>query len=232
MISSAGFSGSAVVLIAGNANRMSALPVITVTHGEGRYEMTKRERVLTAFSHRTPDKTPKWIQNGAHLARLVKENTGSDNPTEYFDMDVQWGVRYGASENPGDFSRYPSYDGVNSVNEWGIKALQGSLTPMRDFQTVDDVYEYPFPDVEASYRYQHLSAEVEKIKEEGMPAVSGYECGSFEKLWALRGMDNFLVDLLEEPEFLTPLIEKVSDLKAEIAAGYAKAGVDIVFTGD
>jgi len=103
---------------------------------------------------------------------------------------------------------------------------------MRDFQAVNDVYEYPFPDVGASYRYEHLSEEVIKIKEKGLPTVSGYECGSFEKLWALRGMDNFLVDLLEEPEFLTPLIEKVSDLKAQIAADKLKAGVDIVFTGD
>jgi uroporphyrinogen decarboxylase len=103
---------------------------------------------------------------------------------------------------------------------------------MRDFRIAKDVYEYPFPDVGAAYRYEHLPEVIEKIKEEGLPAVSGYECGSFEHLWALRGMDNFLIDLLDETEFLTPLIEKVSDLKAQIAAGYAKAGVDIVWTGD
>ena len=194
--------------------------------------MTKRERILTAFSRRTPDKMPKWIQSGAYLSKLVKENTGSDAPAEYFDMDIQRLVRYKPTENQGDFSKYPSYDGVSAVNEWGIKSLQGSSVPMRDFQTIDDVYEYPFPDVGDTYRYEHLPEEIRKIKEKGLPAVSGYECGSFEQLWGLRGMDNFLVDLLEEPEFLVPLIEKVSDLKAQIAAGYTKAGVDIVWTGD
>ena len=193
--------------------------------------MAHRERVFAAFSRRTPDKVPKWIQSGAHLSKLVKENTGADNPAEYFDMDIQQLVHYGPTKKQGDFSKYPSYDG-SSVNEWGIKSLQGSFPPMRDFRKISDVYEYQFPDVSASYRYEHLPEEVRKIKEKGLPAVSGYECGTFEQLWALRGMDNFLVDLLDKPEFLTPLVEKVSDLKAQIAAGYAKVDVDIIWTGD
>ncbi len=194
--------------------------------------MTHRERVLTAFSRKTPDKTPKWIQSGVHLSKLVKENTGADNPAEYFDMDIRQLVRYGPTKKQNVFSKYYPSDDGSSVNEWGIKSLQGSSAPMRDFRKIDDLYEYPFPDVGASYRYEHLLQEVRQIKEKGLPAVSGYECGTFEQLWALRGMDNFLVDLLEEPEFLTPLIEKVSDLKAQIAAGYAKADVDILWTGD
>jgi len=224
--------------------------------------MTKRERVLTAFSRRTPDKVPKWIQSGTHLSKLVKENTGADKPDEYFDMDIQQLVHYQPTKKQSDFSKYyPDYSPVtplenldgasntaqvtdfkprrkqrgflsNGVNEWGIKSLQGGSAPMRDFRTIDDLYEYPFPDVGASYRYEHLPKEVKEIKEKGLPAVSGYECGTFEQLWALRGMENFLADLLYEPEFLPPLIEKVSDLKAQIAAGYAKAGVDIIWTGD
>ena len=190
--------------------------------------MTHRERVLTAFSRKTPDKVPKWIQSGAHLSNLVKENTGSDNPAEYFDMDIQQLVHYGPTKKQNDFSKYPSSYGGSPVNEWGL----GSTPPMRNFRQISDVSEYPFPDVGASYRYEHLPQVVRKVKEEGLPAVSGYECGTFEKLWALRGMDNFLVDLLEEPEFLIPLIERVSDLKAQIASGYAKADVDIIWTGD
>jgi uroporphyrinogen decarboxylase len=189
--------------------------------------MTKRERVLTAFSRKIPDKIPCWIQPGSYLSQIVKENTGLDSPWECFDMDIQQFVYYGPTKYQGDFSKYPSWSN-NGVNEWG----QGSCPPMIDFHSADDVYEYPFPDVGASYRYEHLPEAVEKVKEKGLPAVSGYECGSFEHLWALRGMDNFLADLLDEPEFLTPLIDKVSDLKAEIAAGYVKAGVDIVWTGD
>ena len=130
--------------------------------------MSKRERVLTAFFRKIPDRVPKWIQSGSHLSKLVKENAGADNPAEYFGMDIQRHVYYKPTENQGDFSGYPSCDGVNPVNEWGIRALQGNLTPMRDFRAVDDVYEYPFPDVGASYRYDHLPEEIRKVKEEGL----------------------------------------------------------------
>jgi uroporphyrinogen decarboxylase len=187
---------------------------------------------LTAFSRITPDKVPKWIQPGTHLSKLLKENTGTDNAAEYFDMDIQQLVHYSPTKKPNDFSKYPSaYDG-SSVNEWGIKSLQGSSAPMKDIRQISEVYEYPFPDAGASYRYEHLPEEVRKLKENGLPVVSSYECGTFEQLWALRGMENFLVDLFYEPPFLTPLIEKVSDLKAQIAAGYAKVDVDIIWTGD
>lgn len=68
--------------------------------------MTKRERVLTAFSRRIPDRVPKWIQSGAHLSKLVKENTGADKPDEYFDMDIQQLVHYQPTKKQSDFSKY------------------------------------------------------------------------------------------------------------------------------
>ena len=49
--------------------------------------MTHRERVLTAFSLRTPDRVPNWIQAGDHLSKLVKERTETDDPAVYFDAD-------------------------------------------------------------------------------------------------------------------------------------------------
>ena len=194
--------------------------------------MTHRERVLAAFSLRTPDRVPNWIQAGDYLSKLVREKVGADDPAEYFDMDIQQLVRYGPTEKRGDFSGYPPACDGSPVDEWGIRSLQGSAAPMRDLRTLDDLYAYPFPDVGAHYRYTGLVEEIREIKERGLPAVSGYECGTFEQLWALRGMGSFLADLLDEPEFLAPFIDQVSDLKAQVAVCYAEAGVDVVWTGD
>ena len=194
--------------------------------------MTHRERVLTAFSRRTPDRVPVWIQAGDHLGKLVRERTGEDDPAAYFDMDIQKMVHYAPTKEQSDFSKYPSFCDGAPLTEWGVRAHWESPAPMRDLRTLGDVYEYPFPDVSASYRYAHLHQEVERIKERGLPAVSGYECGTFEQLCGLRGMHTFLTDLLGEPAFLTPLVDKVSDLKAQIAARYAEADVDVIWTGD
>jgi hypothetical protein len=77
--------------------------------------MTKRERVLTAFSRKTPDKVPKWTQPGSYLSQIVKEHTGSDNPARYFDMDIQQFVYYAPTKNQGDFSKYPHRDQLNGL---------------------------------------------------------------------------------------------------------------------
>jgi len=103
---------------------------------------------------------------------------------------------------------------------------------MRDFTSVKDVEEYPFPDVGAEYRYEGLEEEVKMVKAAGFPAISRHEPGTFEQLWGLRGLDRILMDLVREPKYLEALLDRVSDIKAQIAANYAKTGVDIVFTSD
>ncbi len=197
--------------------------------------MSHGERVLTVFSGRIADKVPKWIPPGTYLNKLVKENTGCANPAEYFDMDIDQLVYYQPTRTHEDFSEYYPDNHSIDVSQWGTKKGQSLVrgsAPMKDFSKVDDIHKYPFPDVGAPYRYENLSEDVRRVKEKGLPAVSGYEPGTFEQAYVLRGMENLLFDLLEEPEFLTPLLEKISDLKARIAVGYAQAGVDILWIGD
>lgn len=73
-----------------------------------------------------------------------------------------------------------------------------------------EVETYPFPDVDADYRWRDLPPEIKSIKVSGYPAIQRYECGTFEQLWELPGMENILMDFLTEPEYLWPLLEKSS----------------------
>lgn len=202
--------------------------------------MNQRERVLTAFRRKEPDRVPRQMFLSPILESELREILGKKDLEEHFRYDIRRFVGYKPTRKRADFSRYPSAEPVpnypgTDLTEWGERWYGGAIapnTPMRDFSSVKDVEEYPFPDVGADYRYENLEEEVKAIRDDGLPVISRHEPGTFEQLWGLRGLDRTLADLVMEPDFLRTLLERVSDLKAQIAANYAKVGVDIVFTSD
>ena len=193
--------------------------------------MTKRERLITALRREVPDRVPKWIQPGSYLQELIASNTESTDPAAYFDLDITEFVRCSPSADQSDFSCYhPDVDRAR-INEWGVIRWD-EPAPMRNIRRADDVARYPFPDVADRRRFEPLHDRIADLKAAGLPAVNGYVNGTYEQLCGLRGMEDFLADLIQEPEFLQPCLDVVSDLKAQIVACYAECGIDLIWTGD
>jgi len=203
--------------------------------------MTSRERVLRTLRREKADRVPKMIYYplpfGQYFVDIAKKNIGDKNPVDFLNLDISGFVSCGDTKKIFDATTFfkEEIEIKGTLNEWG-GVWQGDHIspqyPMENYTTSKEVEEYPFPDVDADYRWKDLPGEIKNIKASGYPAIQRYECGTFEQLWELRGMENIMMDFLSEPEYLLPLLEKVSDLKAKIAANYAKAGVDIVWTGD
>lgn len=203
--------------------------------------MNSRERVLKAFKRQKIDRIPKMIYYplpfGRYFVDLAEKNLGNRDPVEALKLDISGFVSYGETKKKYKATTFFKEDiEINgTLNEWG-GVWKGDYIvnqhPMENIIASAEVETYPFPDIDSDYRWKELPAEIERMKITGYPAIQRYECGTFEQLWELRGMENILMDFLTEPEYLRPLLEKVSDLKAIIAANYARAGVDIVWTGD
>jgi|NGEPerStandDraft_6_1074524.scaffolds.fasta_scaffold110879_1 uroporphyrinogen decarboxylase len=202
--------------------------------------MDSRERVLTALRRKIPDRIPKMIYFpmpfGQYFVDLAKKYIGEKDPVEYLKLDVAGLIGYKPSLQKYDFSKYfAGQEVIGTVNEWG-GVWQGDhispFYPMLNFETAKEVEDYPFPEVTAEYRWEGLKEEIKEMKNRGYPAMQRYECGTFEQLWELRGLENIMCDFLTEPPFLVPLLEKVSDLKAQISAKYTSLGMDIIWTGD
>lgn len=193
--------------------------------------MTKRERLLTALRRGVPDRVPRWIQPGAHLQHLVEANTGSTDAAACLDLDITDFVLSSPPTRAGDFSAYhPGVDPAR-IDDWGVIRWD-EPAPMRDIQRAGDVERYPFPDVGEARRYALLPERIAALKSAGLPAINGYVCGTYEQLCGLRGMENFLADLIQEPEFLQPCLEAVAALKAQTVARYTECGIDVIWTGD
>jgi uroporphyrinogen decarboxylase len=204
--------------------------------------LNHRERVLTALSRQVPDRVPRELYMSPAIKEALQHALGAEDLAETLDLDVSWDQLIGRdpSRTTPDFSGYFDHipDGA-TYDEWGemwypsgYYHFTGQKKPMTGFTAVREIEEYPFPDIDAPYRYASVPARVKAMQARGRPAISAYECGFFEQAHGLRGMDNILADLLLNPGLAQALLEQIAARKIGSAVGFARAGVDIVFLGD
>jgi uroporphyrinogen decarboxylase len=207
--------------------------------------MTPRERVLAVLNRQFPDRLPRELELTSPLMEQFKARTGSDDPAEYFDLEVRDVFFSQPTEMP-DFSRYYP-EGVPpllnppgwEVGEWGVGQVPGSQLhfihiehPMKGLSSLSELKEYPFPDLTRPERHAHLEAEVQALHDRGLFVIGFMEWTIFEIAWHMRGMDNLFMDMTFNPEFAEYLLEKVTEARCFQARRHAEAGVDLIKIGD
>jgi uroporphyrinogen decarboxylase len=124
------------------------------------------------------------------------------------------------------------------VAEDGVMTTPGSLYHLRrmyhpletakDPKALDD---FPFADYTEEWRWEGIEEEVRRYKEDEFFIVGGvgsiYEC-----TWFIRGQQQLLMDLYENPEFAEKLLDIVTERRRYIAVRLAKMGVDCLGLGD
>ena len=143
-----------------------------------------------------------------------------------------------------DYSKY--YEGIEGVlepiewnPEWGVMGRRGTIAhfqemmhPMRNFQSIQEIEEYPFPDMTADYRWEGLKEKNQELIDQGYATAAFMEMTIFELCWYMRGMENFMMDFYADPEFNDALMDKITDIRVEMARRWAEVGVDILMLGD
>lgn len=201
--------------------------------------MEPRERIITALSRRMPDKVPLELEFTSPMLKLFKEKTGSTDPYSYFSMDFRE-VRFKESPKINDFSSYFSHLPVNAtITEWGIARVPGSvpyyhrkISPLRYADSLKDIEEYPFPDFTPDYRHKHLEREIRKYHQMGLAVVGNLVMTIFETAWRIRGMENFMMDMVSEPEMAALLLDRITEISSFRAQRLAESGIDIIKLGD
>jgi len=201
--------------------------------------MSPRERVLAALAHRTPDRVPKEASFTPYLYEIFQRETGSTDPAGYFGMEMRH-VGFAGPRETTDFTRFypePLPEGT-SVTEYGTAHVPGTLYhftkmrfPMAGFSTVREVEAYPWPDVTADYRHQHLEAAVQGLHDQGL-FVIGSVGHIFETSWQLRGYERLFLDFSDNPDLATAILDRVTAHREFMARRLAEAGVDMVLYGD
>lgn len=207
--------------------------------------MNARERVLAVVNRRIPDKIPKDLSWGLcpALEEEFRKRTGCVDYYEYFGLDIRL-LDFAPTELIRDFSAY--YVGRDqepgfSINEWGVgsgKSRDASLhfehiiSPLKAGMTEQQAEEFPLPDFLESKRSAHFKAYVDQCHEKGLAVCGSLTQTIFEKAWAIRGFEETMMDMLTEPEAITILMERITQLRMDQVVLMLKAGIDVLMLGD
>ncbi|MDY7009691.1 MAG: uroporphyrinogen decarboxylase family protein [Planctomycetota bacterium] len=238
--------------------------------------MTGRERVLTALSHKEPDRVP-YDLSGTHVTgisvgahdRLRKYLSLPDRRTDVVDLLQQLAMPADdlmdrlkvdtrglyplcsnniplpvGSENWRELITETN-EGLTYVDEWGFRQFMPSdglyfslvQSPLPDMDvSVEQVMQLPLPDGSEAWRIEGLREQAERFRRAGCCVVLKSLCaGMVEMGHRVRGMENFLMDLLVNQPVAEAVIERFLEIKMNYwgrALGELGCVVDVVFEMD
>jgi uroporphyrinogen decarboxylase len=191
--------------------------------------MNSKERVLTAFEHREPDRLPLWYgASEALTTHLMRECQVADEEELMERLHI-------------DFRRvHERYIGPNlgTKTYWGIErggAHYGQpLThPLAGVETVQEVEAYsgwPSPDW---FDFSHLRKECEQWRNYAI--IGGPWVVVFTDATELVGMSEFFMKMHTHPEVMQAVMNRVGDFYYEMAVRFFESAgdlLDIFFFGD
>lgn len=208
--------------------------------------MNSRERVFTALNHQEADRVPRfnWFAPDIrkNLRKIFNINDENIRDLDIFfkhDLIVEFlGVTSPWVKQITNPDLIPK-DQTVFKDAWGIEYKghidkSGGSYPMMTFHPLadsEDFSNYSFPSISKDVDFTAFKSIVDRYKKD-FPVMAAVTSTIFEGSWFLRGFENFLNDLLLEPEFAEELMDKVLDFNLSVALKAVELGADIVWLGD
>ena len=203
--------------------------------------MSPRERVLTAMDGGEPDRVPCALNfYRVDVASFSPRHTCDEPP-----VDVEF-VQFPVSPEEEELrrvglpfsgdTRLGSCDQVGTYVRWRYDPqVPDGHNPLSRAASLDELRAFPFPEASGPYAAKGLERQVRELHARGLAAGGNLpHLGGelFEAAWRLRGLENFLFDLIERPEWAHYLLDRLADLARRNAEALARAGVDVLSLDD
>jgi uroporphyrinogen decarboxylase len=184
--------------------------------------VTPRERVLMALEYREPDIIPYNIPiDPQPAARLDEHYGGREWRSRVQNHAISCGVDW-SGERPAE---------GEWTDRFGVRWTQANI-----FHSVDVPLKEPSL---AGYEWPDLLPDDELSRDREWAAANGHAFRVanmgllfFERAWCLRGMENLLADLVENPRFVEELFDKLMELHFPLIDRLATLPVEALGFGD
>jgi len=176
------------------------------------------------------------------LRKRVIEHIGTEDIAAHYGFYKSAGLALQRPEGlpPLDFARYwqgetlpegTTFDGHGvAMVPAGFYHFWGYISPLRNAKSLKDIEGYPMDDARG-WDASHLPGLVAAAHAAGKVAV-GWVGHMYESAWQMRGYEPFLLDTVERPAWAECLLERLFEQNLVRAVAFAKAGADLITTGD
>jgi uroporphyrinogen decarboxylase len=194
--------------------------------------MNSKERVRTTLDHKQPDRMPVNVTFVPEIAKKLREK---------FNISGDVGAYMGndAVTAPGGFETSYYQEAEQYVCRYGVKWMN----VYNQFGAYTEMVEHPLagsksklagwnvPDYNEPSQYDALREQVKRYGKEKW-VVGTITCTIFETAWGLRGLEQLMIDMMEDEEYTSELFDKVMEFPLHAGLKYIDLGVDMVWIGD
>jgi len=205
--------------------------------------MEPYERVVKAVKHERADRPASNFLATPETTEILKKHLRLDDDEAVL-RRLGADIRYvsGRFSGPQGVTSAP---GVGAVGKdfWGVvwEPKQNeyghyneiAFHPLAEATTVKEIEDYAWPSVDW-FDYSHLKDEIAEINREHRYAIDFFVGGAFESPWYMRGMERFLMDLVEYPDIAEAIVSRVAGFykqRALKAVEQTEGALDMLYSG-
>lgn len=203
--------------------------------------MNSRDRVLTALAGGEPDHVPCAL-SFYHVeletpvpARRTGEAWVDVDFVEFLPSPEEKELGRLAERFPPD-TRLGTPAQVRTYARWHYEPRRAERSnPLARAASLEELQAFPFPEATTPYAFDGLVHQVQDLHARGLAAGGNLpHLGGelFEAAWRLRGLENFLIDLLQRADWAHFLLDRLTALARRNAETLARAGVDVLALDD
>ena len=137
---------------------------------------------------------------------------------------------------------YPDLKPGASIDVFGVAREPGSEAamhmthmrhPLEHMEALEEMQAYPFPEFAADAATRAAVLEENAALRASDKIVQGdMQCTIWETAWYMRGMENLMMDMMEESPLAEYLLDRVTEMAVARAEFFAQTGADALFLGD
>lgn len=174
--------------------------------------MTNKDRIISAIKHVEPDYVPytvdftqqEWDRMAEYLNDYEFEKKINNHIFQvYYDgwpMEIEAGSGYFKD----DFGVVWNRNGADK----DIGVIDGFVLPEPSLKN------YKFPELDEAELRRRIELLIEGHPDDFKMVNIGFSM--FERAWSMRGMENVLMDMIEEPDFVEELLDTIADYNIKI----------------
>ena len=187
--------------------------------------MTRKEQIELSLNHENTDIVPYNITFTVEAAEKIKKHLNDNEFEETIGNHL-----YNVDPLCGDKVIKPGFRQDDFGVIWN-QTVDKDIGVVEEFRLKEPKLKgFKLPDPKVGWRYESFSKTLAKYKDRFLLSDIGFSL--FERAWTLRGMENLLIDMYENPDFVNELLDAITEFNLVVIDESSKFPIDGMRFGD